>query len=193
MDHGDFEIPEYDELDKKKTTSDEGKSVLANKNDSYRLPTRTSGNNLKKKYEEHVQATLDYAADRAESNIQSKNPSERPSEEDAVNETAVDYEEIYRSALTTTDARVAGQGLDHVAVAYNAQRSKEIDEAVSRAAETTAEDAVHDPGELDESIRWVTLEPTQDPKTKGPKRVSKGKRKVKSKRGKRGGRGDKEM
>ena len=58
MKNDDFEIPDYEELDNNKNI---------NMNNSYRLPKRKA-KTVKQRYEEHVQAALDYRADVAESN-----------------------------------------------------------------------------------------------------------------------------
>ena len=199
MKNDDFEIPDYEELDNNKNI---------NMNNSYRLPKRKA-KTVKQRYEEHVQAALDYRADVAESNqevSQENKQQQQQQKERKKKEINVNYEELYRAAIISdNDNSDTGNNnnnntteeLDRVAIAYNATRSKQIEQEISRdnGNEFDNQKDVYDndeePEQLDPSLRWVTLEATEeDSGTNGVERKKENKRALKKKgRKKRNGKG----
>ena len=140
MDNDEFEIPDYDQLEK--TNNNNNNSL--NLNNSYKLPTNKK-ETVKQRYEEHVQATLDYRADMVESNQRSPSMPENESKQQQKPEDInVNYEELYRNAITSSDNininidsnnsdnnnnnNNNSDELERVAMAYNAQRSKQIEQ-----------------------------------------------------------------
>ena len=178
MDNDEFEIPDYDQLEK--TNNNNNNSL--NLNNSYKLPTNKK-ETVKQRYEEHVQATLDYRADVVESNQRSPSMPENESKQQQKPEDInVNYEELYRNAITSSDNininidsnnsdnnnnnNNNSDELERVAMAYNAQRSKQIEQEVANNNEDGDYDDDDDDEEeeeqLDPSIRWVTLEATEE-------------------------------
>ena len=181
MDNDEFEIPDYDQLEK--TNNNNNNSL--NLNNSYKLPTNKK-ETVKQRYEEHVQATLDYRADVVESNQRSPSMPENESKQQQKPEDInVNYEELYRNAITSSDninINIDSNNsdnnnnnnnnmdeLERVAMAYNAQRSKQIEQEVANNNEDgdyddhdDDDDDEEEEEQLDPSIRWVTLEATEE-------------------------------
>jgi hypothetical protein len=210
MKNDDFEIPDYEELD---NNNNNNKNNNIDMNNSYRLPKRKA-ETVKQRYEEHVQAALDYRADLAESNQvatheKKQQQQQQQQKEPKKKEINVNYEELYRAAIVSdNDNSDAGNNnnnnnnntteeLDRVAIAYNATRSKQIEQEIARdnGNEFDNQKDVYDndeePEQLDPSLRWVTLEATEeDNGTNGVERRKRKKRNLKKKgRKKRNGKG----